>query len=140
MDGPHGSDLVHTLSLPVVDFYHATWECPALRPFWKGVGSEISMVPAHPIDLSPRVALLDFLEELAGPQAKRIFIGMACLVAKRDITHHWKQPTPPVLTAWRKRVNWCAYQGTPIYQARDAPKNMTNYGEVVDLSWVACLM
>ena len=75
-----------------------TWTCPRLQEFWNKVGRVISRVLGCEITLTPRSALLGITFELGGSRGDRSFIGMATLVAKRDIARNWMSSQPPKLS------------------------------------------
>ncbi|KAJ1131557.1 hypothetical protein NDU88_009892 [Pleurodeles waltl] len=97
---------------------HVAWECPKVRPFREGVGREVSAVLGHLIDLTVKVAILGLVEELAGAQLERSFIGLACRVAKLDIVQQWKSPEMPTATKWRTGMDRCSQIKKTIYEQR----------------------
>ena len=103
------------------DFLHMTWSCPSLQDFWNGITRIISRVLDREIELTPRSALLGILFDLGGRRGERAFIGMATMIAKRDIARNWMSREAPKLSVWKAGVDWVSKLEEPIYAARGCP-------------------
>ena len=103
------------------DFFHLIWHCPVTQTFWAKVGRTLSGVCGRPIALTPRVGLLGLLFDVGGNRASRRFVGMATLLAKREIARYWMRPVSPSMSEWRAAMDWAAKTEEPIYLARGCP-------------------
>ena len=100
------------------DFIHMVWTCPKLKCYWSRVGRELSRVLEHEIDLTPKIALLGILFAVGDTRAKRTFIGIATILAKRDIAKHWMGKNPPTIKEWSTAMDRSAKLEEPIYLSR----------------------
>lgn len=91
--------------------------------------TELSNILGWTVPLSPLPLLLGVMESLDGSRTDKLFLGVATMVAKRDIAVAWKDPASPPITKWRKEVDWCAMQEKPVYEARGCP---AKYGRIWD--------
>ena len=103
------------------DFFHMVWQCPVTQAFWKKVGHTLSKVCGGSVVLTPRVGLLGLLFDVGGTRASRKFVGMATLLAKREIARYWMRQISPSMKEWRAAVDWAAKTEEPIYLARGCP-------------------
>ena len=65
------------------------WSCPKIQQFWREVTEEVSRVLEEEVELTPRLALLGIMFDMGGSRGDRTFIGMATMIAKRDIAKNW---------------------------------------------------
>ncbi|KAJ1119448.1 hypothetical protein NDU88_007634 [Pleurodeles waltl] len=100
------------------DFYHMVWTCPIIMAYWEKVVQEISEVLQEEVKRSPLPLLLGVMGDTELRRADRSFLGVACLVAKRDIMADWKARVAPALAKWRRGVDWCAQREKLVYEAR----------------------
>ena len=61
------------------------------------------------------------MERVGGRKGVRTLIGMATMIAKRDIASKWNQEIAPTIVDWRKGMDRCAILEKPIYEARGCP-------------------
>ena len=107
---------------PRADFLHITWTCPRLQHFWGRVEQTVSRVLGRDIILTPKTALLEITFEWGGSRGERRFLGMATMIAKRDIAKHWMAKQSPRLSTWRSGMDWVSKLEEPIYNARGCPQ------------------
>ena len=62
----------------------------------------LSDVPSQQIVLTPLVALLDTLFDVGGSRGTIALVGMATVLAKRDIAKHWIDLQPRGLRAAKR--------------------------------------
>ncbi|KAJ1205837.1 hypothetical protein NDU88_001262 [Pleurodeles waltl] len=103
---------------PTADFFHMVWACPIIAAYWGAVVQEISGVLQEEVERLPVPLLLGVMGDIGLRRSDRTFLGVACLVAKRDIMTEWKAKNAPTLTKWRRGVDWCAQREKLIYEAR----------------------
>ncbi|KAJ1099290.1 hypothetical protein NDU88_004392 [Pleurodeles waltl] len=70
---------------PAADFFHMVWACPIISAYWGAITREISGVLQEAIEREPLPLLLGIMGDTGLRRSDRAFLGMACLVAKRDI-------------------------------------------------------
>ena len=71
--------------------------------------------------LTPRVTLLGITFDLGVPRGDRTFVGLATLLAKRDIAKRLLADMPPTIKEWREGMDWTAKMEEHVYIARRCP-------------------
>lgn len=84
------------------DFIHVFWSCPAIAIYWQGVLYAIVSVVHISVPMSPRTYLLGLVKELAPKLATRILLSLLLFYARKAITLHWKESSPPSVKLWIK--------------------------------------
>lgn len=84
------------------DHTHIFWDCPILKPFWRGVMREIQVMLRCNLSL-------DFVHCVIGVAPREGFgkqhtklIQILLLVARKMITRSWLKVQPPTLEQWQK--------------------------------------
>ncbi|KAJ1155328.1 hypothetical protein NDU88_008058 [Pleurodeles waltl] len=106
---------------PAADFFHMVWTCPTISAYWGAIAHEISGVLQENIEREPLPLLLGIMGDTRLRRSDRAFLGMACLIAKRDIMADWKARCAPTLTKWRRGLDRCAHREKLVYEARGCP-------------------
>ena len=107
------------------DFLHMIWSCPLIQRFWGKIENELAQILEREITLTPRLAILGITFDLGGARGDRILVGVATLLAKRDIAKRWMSPLPPTVKEWRTGMDWTAKMEERVYVARGCPKKHT---------------
>ncbi|KAJ1155451.1 hypothetical protein NDU88_008181 [Pleurodeles waltl] len=106
---------------PDADFFHMVWSCSTINTYWKMISREISLTLQVDMELTPLTSLLGVMGDSGLRRAERTLLGVACLVAKRDIVADWKANKAPALTKWKRGMDWCAQSEKLVYEARGCP-------------------
>ena len=59
--------------------------------------------------------------EVGGPRGDRKLVGLATLIAKRDIAQNWRASQAPPIKKWRAGMDWVSKIEEQVYIARGCP-------------------
>lgn len=80
---------------------HVWWKCPRIRNFWNKIFTMIRKVTGYPIQQSPHLALLNFLD-ISALKNTQCLIFFILTGAKLTIAKAWKAPSVSFNMAKRK--------------------------------------
>ncbi|KAJ1158094.1 hypothetical protein NDU88_010788 [Pleurodeles waltl] len=86
-------------------FLHLAWECAEVYNFWEEVWRSIAEMIELELPLSPKIALLGYMDEIQGPH--RRLVGLLMLLAKRRVAMCWGQRRAPRRSEWLRDAAFC---------------------------------
>lgn len=87
---------------------HVAWDCPLIFKYWEEVSLTIRDITGHPLDCSPKVMLLGYVEHTK--MEVRRLTAMLLVLAKRRLAIHWGSPRGPTIKAWLQDAAFCQEQ------------------------------
>ncbi|KAJ1162423.1 hypothetical protein NDU88_002891 [Pleurodeles waltl] len=86
-------------------FFHLAWECAEVYKFWEEIRRSIVEMIEVEVPLSPKIALLGYMDEVQGPH--RRLVGLLMLLAKRRVAMCWGRGRAPRRSDWLRDAAFC---------------------------------
>lgn len=83
------------------DFSHMMWGCPQLGTYWEEVVALLQDITTRDIKLTIGLCLLHWFPHTTKNKVTSKFIDLGLLLAKREITLHWKAQKDPSFRRWQ---------------------------------------
>lgn len=88
------------------------WGCPLLASYWTEVVDLLNAVTDRDLGLALGPCVLHWFSHTAKTKITSKFLDMGLLLAKREITMHWKARGAPGVARWKKEfVKWVECDG-----------------------------
>lgn len=92
---------------------HMFWDCPLLRGFWGEVLAKLTEVTERDLQTTLGVCLLHWFPHTSRNKTTSKFLDLGLVLAKREITSHWKASTAPSVARWLSDfTKWEDCEGT----------------------------
>lgn len=87
------------------DFWHLSWGCVHISQYWTEIVDTLAKMANAPLACSPQVCLLGLTPAIKGVVGR--LVGVALLIAKRQVAVVWDSTRIPTVQQWLKDLTWC---------------------------------
>lgn len=95
------------------DLSHILWSCDRLREYWEEVVACVNHITDRTLTLDMSTCILLWFPHTSRTKVTSKFGDLAFILAKREITLHWKAPGGPNITRWKNTLlKWARSEGT----------------------------
>lgn len=99
------------------EMFHMVWSCTSLAGFWEEVIEYINGIILRDILCTPLVCLLGGYTCPKNKKSTTRLTDLGLILAKRELTMHWKSAHGPQIARWRKEIiKWASLENAVLFR------------------------